>query len=81
MSICSAARARRYLQYSGTGYLACLIDTRTTERMKEIENVHIVRDFPNVFPDELSGVPPERQVDFHIDLVPSAALVARHPTD
>ncbi|GJS54815.1 putative reverse transcriptase domain-containing protein [Tanacetum coccineum] len=35
--------------------------------------------FPEVFPEDLSGIPPTRQVEFQIDLVPGAALVARAP--
>ncbi|GKB13739.1 putative reverse transcriptase domain-containing protein [Tanacetum coccineum] len=37
------------------------------------------KDFPKVFPDELPGLPPPRQVEFHIDLIPGAAPVARAP--
>ncbi|GKB07228.1 putative reverse transcriptase domain-containing protein [Tanacetum coccineum] len=39
----------------------------------------IVRDFPKVFPEDLPGIPPARQVEFQIDLVPGATLVARAP--
>ncbi|GJY87570.1 putative reverse transcriptase domain-containing protein [Tanacetum coccineum] len=38
-----------------------------------------VRDFPEVFPEDLPGLPPIRQVEFQIDLVPGAAPVARAP--
>ncbi|GJS95605.1 putative reverse transcriptase domain-containing protein [Tanacetum coccineum] len=37
------------------------------------------QDFPEVFPEDLSGLPPTRQVEFQIDLVPGAAPVARAP--
>nr|GEZ55213.1 putative reverse transcriptase domain-containing protein [Tanacetum cinerariifolium] len=46
---------------------------------KRLENVPIVRDFPEVFPEELLGLPPTRQVVFQIDLIPGAATVARAP--
>ncbi|GKC49311.1 putative reverse transcriptase domain-containing protein, partial [Tanacetum coccineum] len=46
---------------------------------KRLEDVPIVRDFPEVFPDDLPGIPPARQVEFQIDLVPGAAPVARVP--
>ena len=42
-------------------------------------DVPIVREFPDVFPEELPGVPPERQVEFRIDLVPGAAPIAKEP--
>ncbi|GJQ89369.1 hypothetical protein Tco_0000508 [Tanacetum coccineum] len=38
-----------------------------------------IRDFPEVFPEDLSGLPPTRQVEFQIDLIPGAAPVARAP--
>ncbi|GKG32869.1 hypothetical protein Tco_0430379, partial [Tanacetum coccineum] len=44
-----------------------------------IEDVPIVRDFSDVFPEELPGLPPTRQVEFHIELVPGATPVARVP--
>ncbi|GJT13797.1 putative reverse transcriptase domain-containing protein [Tanacetum coccineum] len=46
---------------------------------KRLEDVPIVRDFPDVFPEDLQGLPPTRQVEFQIDLVPGAAPVARAP--
>ncbi|GJZ19666.1 putative reverse transcriptase domain-containing protein [Tanacetum coccineum] len=42
-------------------------------------HVPVIRDFPEVFPEELPGLPPPRQVEFRIDLVPGAAPVARAP--
>ncbi|KAI3672891.1 hypothetical protein L6452_38991 [Arctium lappa] len=78
-AICSAARARRYLQHSGQGYLAYVIDTRGDGEKKTVEDVPVVREFADVFPDDLPGIPPERQVEFRIDLVPGAAPVAKAP--
>ncbi|GKB38780.1 putative reverse transcriptase domain-containing protein, partial [Tanacetum coccineum] len=46
---------------------------------KRLEDVPIVRDFLEVFPEDLLGLPPTRQVEFQIDLVPGAAPVARAP--
>ncbi|GKC80034.1 putative reverse transcriptase domain-containing protein, partial [Tanacetum coccineum] len=40
---------------------------------KRLEDVPIVQDFPEVFPEDLPGLPPTRQVEFQIDLVPGAA--------
>nr|GEY89222.1 uncharacterized mitochondrial protein AtMg00810-like [Tanacetum cinerariifolium] len=44
-----------------------------------ITDVPIVRDFSEVFPEDLPGLPPTRQVEFQIDLIPGAAPVARAP--
>ncbi|GKA47593.1 putative reverse transcriptase domain-containing protein [Tanacetum coccineum] len=46
---------------------------------KQLQDVPIVKNFPEVFPEDLPGLPPTRQVEFHIDLVPGAAPVARAP--
>ncbi|GJV01584.1 hypothetical protein Tco_1335153 [Tanacetum coccineum] len=62
--------------------------TQTPTSLREIEHkseekrlgdVPIVQDFPEVFPEDLSGLPPTRQVEFQIDLIPGAAPVARAP--
>nr|GEU67936.1 retrovirus-related Pol polyprotein from transposon 17.6 [Tanacetum cinerariifolium] len=52
---------------------------RNDQKEKRLEEVSIVRDFPKVFPEDLQGIPPTRQVEFQIDLVPGAAPVARAP--
>ena len=44
-----------------------------------MDDVAIVRVFLDVFPEELSGVPPERQVEFRIDLVSGAAPIVKVP--
>ncbi|GJX31857.1 putative reverse transcriptase domain-containing protein, partial [Tanacetum coccineum] len=46
---------------------------------KELEDVPIVWDFQEVFPEDLPGLPPARHVEFHIDLVPETTLLARSP--
>nr|GEW29480.1 hypothetical protein [Tanacetum cinerariifolium] len=43
---------------------------------KRLENICVVREFPDVFPEELPGLPPVRQVEFQINLIPRAAPVA-----
>ncbi|GKA78831.1 reverse transcriptase domain-containing protein [Tanacetum coccineum] len=42
-------------------------------------HVPVIHDFPEVFPEDLPGLPPPRQVEFRIDLVPGVAPVARAP--
>ncbi|GJV85342.1 putative reverse transcriptase domain-containing protein [Tanacetum coccineum] len=44
---------------------------------ESLKNVPIVQDFPKVFPEDLPGIPPTRQVEFQIDLILGAAPVAR----
>ncbi|GKB63271.1 putative reverse transcriptase domain-containing protein, partial [Tanacetum coccineum] len=54
-------------------------DDSPTPKEKRLEDVPVIRDFPEVFPDDLPGLPPPRQVEFKIELVPGAAPVARAP--
>ncbi|GJW50054.1 putative reverse transcriptase domain-containing protein [Tanacetum coccineum] len=44
-----------------------------------ISDILVVRDFTDVFPEDLLGLPPQRQVEFRIDLVPGATPVAKSP--
>ncbi|GKC85122.1 hypothetical protein Tco_1140839 [Tanacetum coccineum] len=46
---------------------------------KRLEDIPVVKEFPDVFPEDLPGLPPVRQVEFQIDLIPGAAPVARTP--
>ncbi|GJS51504.1 reverse transcriptase domain-containing protein [Tanacetum coccineum] len=46
---------------------------------KQLEDIPVVREFLKVFPEDLPGLPPVRQVEFQIDLIPGAAPVARAP--
>ncbi|GJT46791.1 putative reverse transcriptase domain-containing protein [Tanacetum coccineum] len=46
---------------------------------RRIEDVPVVKDFSEVFPEDLPGLPPTCQVEFHIELIPGAAPVARAP--
>ncbi|GJW79086.1 putative reverse transcriptase domain-containing protein, partial [Tanacetum coccineum] len=52
-------------------------ETEDTSEEKRLEDVPTVHDFPEVFPEDLPGLPPTRQVEFQIDLVPGNAPVAR----
>jgi hypothetical protein len=40
-------------------------------------NIRVVRDFPDVFPEELPGMPPDREVEFVIDLLPGTAPMSK----
>jgi hypothetical protein len=43
------------------------------------DNIRVVRDFPDVFPEELLGMPPYREVEFVIDLLPGTAPISKRP--
>ena len=73
----SAISARCLLQKGCKGYLAHVVDTRSCE--VRLEDVSVVRDFLDVFPDDLLDLPPEREIDFPIDLVPGTAPISLPP--
>ncbi|GKB17419.1 hypothetical protein Tco_0851342 [Tanacetum coccineum] len=43
---------------------------------ERLEDIPVVKEFPEVFPEDLPGLPPVRQVEFQIDLIPDDTLVA-----
>jgi hypothetical protein len=45
----------------------------------KLEDIHIVREFSDVFPNDLPGKPPERAIEFKIELQPSTAPIAKTP--
>jgi hypothetical protein len=51
----------------------------TIAKAKEIANIPVVCEFPDVFPDDLPGLPPDRDVEFKIELLPGTAPISRRP--
>nr|XP_043619758.1 uncharacterized protein LOC122591563 [Erigeron canadensis] len=72
ISICTVAHAQRYLSHGCHAYLAHIVDVE--KKPLSIEDIPIVCEFADVFPEDLSGIPLERQVEFSIDLIPGALL-------
>nr|GFC79060.1 putative reverse transcriptase domain-containing protein [Tanacetum cinerariifolium] len=65
-------------KYVKNGFLIFLAHITTKEvedksEKKRLEDVPIAQDFPEVFPEDLLGLPPTRPVEFQIDLVHGAA--------
>ncbi|GKE14760.1 putative nucleotidyltransferase, ribonuclease H [Tanacetum coccineum] len=77
LKVISCIKARKYVERGCNLFLAHVTEKKSKE--KRLEDVPIICDFPEVFPEELPGLPPPRQVEFRIDLVPGAAHVARVP--
>ncbi|XP_073151823.1 uncharacterized protein [Henckelia pumila] len=65
----SAGTAWQLLSNGCTGFLASLIGDLEVQRPKLVE-VEVVKDFPEVFPDDVAGLPPVREVEFGIELLP-----------
>jgi hypothetical protein len=46
---------------------------------RRLEDIHVVREFPDVFPDDLPGMPPKRAIEFKIELQPGTAPISKAP--
>ncbi|GJX71926.1 putative reverse transcriptase domain-containing protein [Tanacetum coccineum] len=81
LSIISCTKTQKYIKRGCPIFLAQVTKKETEDKSdeKRLEDVPTVRDFPKVFPKDLPGLSPTRQVEFQIDLVPGAAPVARAP--
>ncbi|XP_060969706.1 uncharacterized protein LOC133036944 [Cannabis sativa] len=76
--IISAMKAGQLLQRGCLGYLVNVVDdTKKIERKPE--ETRVVAEFLDVFPEELPGLPPHREIEFVIELVPGTAPVSRAP--
>ncbi|GKB16199.1 putative reverse transcriptase domain-containing protein [Tanacetum coccineum] len=60
--VISCIKARKYVERGCHLFLAHMIENKSKE--KQMEDVPVIRDFPEVFPEELPGLPPSRQVEF-----------------
>ncbi|GJQ91789.1 reverse transcriptase domain-containing protein [Tanacetum coccineum] len=78
LSIISCTKTQKYIKRGCSIFLAQVVKKETEDKSKE-KRLEDVRDFPKVFPEDLPGLPPTRQVEFEIDLVPGAAPMARAP--
>src|SRR4051812_7583264 len=47
--------------------------------LPDLQDIPVVRDFPDVFPEELPGMPPDRCVEFIVDLIPRTTQISRRP--
>nr|GEV43637.1 reverse transcriptase domain-containing protein [Tanacetum cinerariifolium] len=73
----SCIKARKYIENGCELFLAQI--TKQESKLNRLEDVSVIQDFLEVFPVELPGLSPPRQVEFCIDLILGAAPVARAP--
>ena len=76
-NVISAATTRMMVQKGCEAYLAYVIDTKKAKPI--FSNIPIVSDYPDVFPEELPGLPPHREIEFAIDVVPGATSASSTP--
>ncbi|KAL0551240.1 hypothetical protein IC582_010326 [Cucumis melo] len=77
IEVISAIRASKLLSQGTWGILASVVDTREAD--VSLSSEPVVRDYPDVFPEELPGLPPHREVEFAIELEPGTVPISRAP--
>ncbi|XP_076898087.1 uncharacterized protein LOC143551572 [Bidens hawaiensis] len=73
----SFTHAQKYLRKKYVAFSANVLEKK--QEKKTIKYIPVVRDFPEVFPEDVSGLPPTPEVEFCIDLMPAANPVAKAP--
>ena len=73
----STTVARKMVQKGCEAYLAYVIDTIKVR--PSVSDIPTVSDFPDVFPKEFPGLPPQREIEFAIDVVPGATPASITP--
>ncbi|KAJ0743435.1 putative aspartic peptidase domain superfamily, DNA/RNA polymerase superfamily [Helianthus annuus] len=62
-----------------SGCVIYMAQVTVNDPKSKIEDIPIISEYPDVFPDELPGLPPKRQVEFRIDILQGSAPIARAP--
>ncbi|KAF5442875.1 hypothetical protein F2P56_035487 [Juglans regia] len=75
--VISAIKATTMLRKGCAEFLASLVMPQPNE--PKLQNIEVVKDFPNVFLNELPGLPQEREIEFFIDLDPKTATIPKAP--
>ena len=70
-------QARRFLRKCIEAFLALVLDSKREH--VNLENIPVIKEFPDVFLEELPGLPPEREVDLFIEVVQGTTLISRAP--
>ncbi|GJT71241.1 putative reverse transcriptase domain-containing protein [Tanacetum coccineum] len=77
LNLISCIKTERYISRGCQVFMIQVMEKKSDE--KRLEDIPVVKEFSDVFPEDLPGLPPVRQVEFQIDLIPGAAPVARTP--
>ncbi|XP_063938040.1 uncharacterized protein LOC135147916 [Daucus carota subsp. sativus] len=70
-------QTKRLLRQGCEAYIAYVTDQ--SRELVKLEDIPVVNEFPDVFPDELPGLPPDREIEFAIDLAPGTEPVSKAP--
>ena len=67
------------LSRKGCQLYAAHVLEKTKNEIPKLEDHYVLQEFKDVFPDEVLGLPPKRDIDFTIDIVLGATLVSKTP--
>jgi hypothetical protein len=76
LKLISTVHATKLLRSGCSEYLACVTEEKLEHRIEEIP---IIKEFVDVFPKELPGIPPDREIEFTIDLLLDTAPISKAP--
>ena len=76
-SMISTMAAQRMLRKGCQGYLAYVVEIGKEGTL--VDEILVVREFSDVFPDDITGLPPYREVEFTIDLIPRTEPISIPP--
>ena len=76
-NVISAMQSRRFMRKGCETFLAVILESKRGQ--VDVEKIPVVREFPDVFPEELPGIPLEREVDLAIEIVPGTIPMFRAP--
>ncbi|XP_022032519.1 uncharacterized protein LOC110933613 [Helianthus annuus] len=75
--MCSMLKAHKLMRHGCRAFM--IYANEPEEGLPKIEDVPVVREYVDVFPEDLPGVPPKQEVEFGIELIPGAKPVAKAP--
>ena len=73
----STMQACRFLRKGCEAFLALVLDSKRGQ--VNLEDILLIKEFSDVFPKELQGLPPEREVDLVIEVLPGTIPISRAP--
>ena len=76
-NVISTMQVRRFLRKGCEAFLALVLDSKRGQ--VKLENIRVVKEFLDVFPKELLGLSPKREVDFSVEILPGTAPISRAP--
>ena len=76
-NVISTMQARRFLRKGCEAFLVLVLDSKRGQ--VNLEDILVIKELSDVFPEELSGLPPEREVDLSIEVVQRTTPISRAP--